>query len=147
MTRIDGSSNTFRRRAYVYLTRRGSGGLEVAVFRHPDETLTLVTQVPGGTIEPHETPEAGALREAFEESGLDDFAATRLLATDVRTFPTERETRFFYQFEAKPPTPETWSHVVSDGELDKGMVFRYRWLSVTEARELLGHMGDYLHLL
>ena len=109
--------------------------------------MTLGIQVPGGTVEPHETPEAGARREAFEESGLDDFAATRFLATDVRTFPTEREARFFYQLEVRPPTPETWSHTVSDGELDRGMVFRYRWLSVLEARHLLGHMGDYLHLL
>ncbi len=140
-------SSTFRRRAYVYLTRRGSGGLEVAVFRHPDETLTFVTQTPGGTIEPSETPEAGALREAFEESGLDNFASVRLLAKDVRTLPTEREERFFYQLEVPSPTPDVWSHTVSDGELDKGMVFAYRWLDVADARRILGPMGDYLHLL
>lgn len=141
-------SEAFRRRAYVYLTRQGRGGLEVAVFRHPDfETMTLGVQVPGGTIEPSETPEAGALREAFEESGLGGFVAIRLLANDVRTFPTEREERFFYQLEVAPPTLDAWSHIVSDGELDKGMVFEYRWLNVTEAKRLLGHMGDYLHLL
>ena len=140
-------NEAFRRWAYVYLTRRGSGGLEIAVFRHPDATVTQGVQVPGGTIGPSETPEAGALREAFEESGLGNFTAVQLLATDVRTFPTEREERFFFWLEVAPPTLDVWSHTVSDGELDKGMVFDYRWLNVLEAKQLLGHMGDYLHLL
>lgn len=109
--------------------------------------MTLGVQVPGGTIAPFETPEAGALREAVEESGLDDFAAIRLLATDVRTFPTEREERFFYQLEVGSTVPDVWTHTVSDGELDKGMVFSYRWLNVTQAKHILSHMGDYLHLL
>jgi 8-oxo-dGTP pyrophosphatase MutT (NUDIX family) len=137
-----------RRRAYIYLTRQHVGRLELAVFRHPDlETMVLGYQVPGGTIEPHETPEAGALREAFEESGLDDFVVIRLLATDVRNFPTEREERFFYQLSVDQSSPDSWSHTVSDGELDKGMVFDYRWLTVPEAKHILSHMGDYLHLL
>lgn len=109
--------------------------------------MTLGTQVPGGTIDTYETPEAGALREAFEESGIGDFAAVRSLATDVRTFLAEREERFFYQLEVRPPTPDAWNHTVSGGELDKGMVFVYRWLSVAEAKRTLSHMGDYLHLL
>lgn len=109
--------------------------------------MTLGIQVPGGTIELQETPEAGALREAYEESGLSGFTATHFLATDVRNFPAEREERFFYQLEVKPPTLDVWSHTVSDGELDKGMVFGYSWLGVTEAQRILNHMGDYLHLL
>lgn len=141
MTRVD------RRRAYLHITRRVAERLEVAVFRHPDETTPLGVQVPGGTIEPHETPEAGALREAFEESGLDDFAATRFLATDVRYFLAEREERFFYALEVRPSVPDTWTHTVSDGELDKGMVFAYRWLTAAKARGVLDRMGDYLHLL
>lgn len=120
----------------------------MAVFRHPDfGAMTLPIQVPGGTIEPCETPGAGALREAYEESGLSGFTATHFLATDPRNFPAEREERFFYQLKVKPPTLDVWSHTVSDGELDKGMVFVYRWLTVAEARSVLGHMGDYLHLL
>ena len=137
-----------RRRAYIYLTRLGEPGLEVAVFRHPDsEAMTLGIQVPGGTIEPLEAPEAGALREAFEESGVDSFAAVRHLATDIRSYPTEVTERFFYHLEVHADVPDIWNHTVSDGELDKGMVFEYRWLGVTEAKRVLDHMGDYLHLL
>jgi len=137
-----------RRRAYIYITRRQGRDLEVAVFSHPDfEVMTLGIQVPGGTIEPYESPEAGALRETFEESGFDGFTSMRHLATDVRSYPTEVTERFFYQFEVSPSVPDTWNHTVSDGELDKGMVFAYHWLTVAEAQRLLGHMGDYLHLL
>ncbi len=109
--------------------------------------MTLGIQVPGGTIEPQETPEVGALREAFEESGVNSFAAVRHLATDVRSYPTEVTERFFYPFEVHADVPDTWNHTVSDGELDKGMVFEYRLLTVAGARRILSHMGDYLHLL
>ncbi len=137
-----------RRRAYIYLTGLGELGLEAAVFRHPDfEAMTLGIQVPGGTIEPEETPEVGALREALEESGVDGFAAVPHLATDVRSYPTEVTERFFYQFRVHADVPDTRNHTVSDGKLDKGMVFEYSWLGVTEAKRVLSHMGDYLHLL
>jgi 8-oxo-dGTP pyrophosphatase MutT (NUDIX family) len=138
-----------RRRAYLYITRELGEQLQVAVFRHPDEVMTLGIQVPGGTIEPHETPAAGALREAFEESGIDSFVGLHLLARDSwhgDHDDIERE-RYFYQLCVAQPLPDSWKHTVSDGELDKGMVFEYRWLSVTEAQRVLDHMGDYLHLL
>ncbi len=139
-----------RRRSYLYLTRKLGEQLRVAVFRHPDfKTMTLPYQVPGGTIEPGETPEAGALREAFEESGLESFAEVRFLAQDVWYSDYEKVSRerYFYQLCVKGIVPETWNHTVSDGELDQGMVFSYRWLSLSEARDVTWHMGDYLHLL
>jgi hypothetical protein len=78
---------------------------------------------------------------------LDGFTAIRHLATDIRSYPTEVTERFFYEFEVGLSAPDFWSHTVSDGELDKGMIFAYRWPTVAEAQGVLGHMGDYLHLL
>ncbi len=122
--------------------------MQLAVFRHPDfESMTLGVQVPGGTIEPGEPPQMGALREAFEESGLVNFARVRHLMTDCWKGWDGLRERHFYQLEAKLPIPDTWNHTVSSGELDEGMVFAYRWVTVDEARTLLSHMGDYLHLL
>lgn len=111
--------------------------------------MVLGQQVPGGTIEPHETPEEGARREAFEESGLADFASVRLLATDVWYGEHDGQTRgrYFYSLELPPDTPDSWRHTVTGGELDKGMVFDYRWLELDEAKGILSHMGDYLHRL
>lgn len=139
-----------RRRAYIYLTRWSGEQLQIAVFRHPDfEAMTLGLQVPGGTIEPHESPEAGALREAYEESGVNSFAVFRLLASDSWRGDhdgVERE-RYFYHLCASELLPDPWNHTVSSSELDKGMVFAYCWLTVAAARRVLGLMGDYLHLL
>jgi hypothetical protein len=40
------------RRAYLYITRRHEGKLELAVFRHPDhDALELSIQVPRGGID------------------------------------------------------------------------------------------------
>lgn len=47
---------------------------KVLVFRHVDFSYEEVgIQVPAGSIKPGETPEEAALREAREETGLDNF--------------------------------------------------------------------------
>ena len=141
-------SRRLRRRAYLYLTRVKDAQLQVAVFRHPDfKTMALPYQVLGGTVEPDEPPEAGALREAFEESGFTAFPAVRLLAQDVwyGVHDSAYRERYFYQLCINGAVPDVWNHTVTDG--DKGMVFAYRWLRVKEAQRVIGHMGDYLHLL
>lgn len=75
----------------------------------------------GGRIEPHETPEAGAARELFEEAGL----ATSL--SPVAAFPFEsggvRYMVHCYATEAEGPIPNhdpEWSssRFVSEQELD-----------------------------
>ena len=120
-------------------------------YKSPYSVIPILRryQVPGGTIEPHETPEAGALREAFEELGFTAYSEVRFLARDTwyGDFDKVDRERYFYQLCIDGAVPDVWSHTVTNGELDKGMVFAYRWLSVAEAQNLIGHMGDYLHLL
>lgn len=141
-----------RRRAYTYITRTVTGPsgpwIALAVFTHrlPGAPEAGV-QVPGGTIEAHETPEAGALREAFEETGLADLELVRHLATDLWRGDGRTTWRYFYHLRVVGPVPEAWDHEVSAGQDDKGMVFRYRWVSLAEAGALIGPMGDYLGLL
>ncbi len=50
------------------VTRDGASGPEVCVFDHPRAGV----QLPAGTLLPGEDVRAGALREAFEETGLED---------------------------------------------------------------------------
>jgi len=52
----------------AFVTRLGASGPEVCVFDHPRAGV----QLPAGTLEPGEDVYAGARREAFEETGLDD---------------------------------------------------------------------------
>ena len=58
-----------------YVVREG----RLLVFRHTDYSYEEVgIQVPAGSIQPGETPEEAALREAREETGLKDFTIVRL---------------------------------------------------------------------
>ncbi len=73
----------------------------------------------------------------------------RRLAADYWSFPdgsVGRE-RYFYQLSVAGSTSNAWNHTVSGGELDQGMVFAYHWSTSDDARQVLGQMGDYLHLL
>ena len=54
-----------RHRVFTYITRAH----ELLVLDHVDHRY-LDPQIPGGTIEENETPEAAAIREAQEETGL-----------------------------------------------------------------------------
>ncbi len=67
------------RKAMAYITR----GNELLIFRQPDSPEAGL-QVPGGTIEDGESPEAAVMREAFEETGLDDLQLVRALGEQVR---------------------------------------------------------------
>lgn len=41
--------------------------------------------------------------------------------------------------------PSNWTHIVSSGEEDKGMVFHFYWLRVEEVRKhLVASKGTYL---
>jgi 8-oxo-dGTP pyrophosphatase MutT (NUDIX family) len=50
----------------AFITRDTDVGRELLVFRHPDAGI----QLPSGTMEAGETPEAAMLREVHEETGL-----------------------------------------------------------------------------
>jgi 8-oxo-dGTP pyrophosphatase MutT (NUDIX family) len=65
-----------KEKVLVYVVRDG----RLLVFRHTDYSYEEVgIQVPASSIRPGETPEAAALREAREETGLDGFKIVRKL--------------------------------------------------------------------
>lgn len=80
----------------AFITRQGAGGTELLLFRHPFAGV----QIPAGTVEEGEAAAQAALREAAEESGLDDFRDSvqigwqdQVLAEDVRL--TRRQARVY----------------------------------------------------
>jgi 8-oxo-dGTP pyrophosphatase MutT (NUDIX family) len=93
----------------VYVT----SGNKLLVFRHP-ESPEVGLQVPAGTIEPGEAPEAAALREASEESGLDLAGPARSLGVrevDMAPFGGSGWVRrHFYHVEAAAAVPDRWRH-------------------------------------
>jgi 8-oxo-dGTP pyrophosphatase MutT (NUDIX family) len=111
----------------------------VLVFAHPEAPEAGI-QVPAGTMEPGEEPEAAALRELCEETGLATFAITRFLARrelfEVRQGREEHHDRWFYQAVATAPLPEEWLGG-EDSAVEGWIPFRFFWLSRAEAELVL----------
>ena len=70
----------------VYITRTDGSDKELLLFRHPTAGL----QLPAGTVEDGEDPEAAALREAAEETGLSDLELARLLSVEETVIPSDQ---------------------------------------------------------
>lgn len=65
-----------------FVVRSGVGGrAEVLLIRHPNAGI----QAPAGTVEDGEAPEAAAVREAVEETGLEGFGPPRAAGVMVET--------------------------------------------------------------
>ena len=58
-----------------FIIRRIGKGTDLLLFNHPDVGI----QIPAGTVNPGEDPEAAARREASEESGQNNLVFLRLL--------------------------------------------------------------------
>lgn len=105
--------------------------------------------MPGGTVDEGETLEAAILREVQEESGLRHFCIERFLS-DYIIFVKEKkeyQKRHFFHISLLTDVKDTWEHIVSAGEEDKGLVFCYEWVDINKSPELAGKQGEFLHLL
>jgi 8-oxo-dGTP pyrophosphatase MutT (NUDIX family) len=68
------------------IVRPSPAGEELLLFRHAHAGI----QIPSGTIDPGETPEAAVLREAAEETGLTEFVAIEPLGSREIPLPADR---------------------------------------------------------
>lgn len=67
----------------AFITRPSPSGTELLLFHHPHAGV----QIPAGTVEPGEPPSHAALREAAEETGLDDLHIIQYLGSIVESHP------------------------------------------------------------
>jgi len=138
-----------KQKVQCYITRERAGSSQVLVFEHTDFPYAGI-QVPVGSIEPGETPEEAALREAWEESGVRGLQVKRFLGSFQwrHSETVNYEERNVYQLTTLHTLPDRWEHTVSAGAEDKGLRFAYYWLDYdTAARVLSGNQGDYLKYL
>lgn len=131
-----------------YVTRSRGASLDLLVFDHRDDP-EAGTQVPAGTVDPGEAPDAAADRELFEETGLRDLP--RLGMLDARGWMNPASgnlhLRRVYHYHAEA-APDAWDHVATGSSDENGKVFRCRWLPIEEARRVLaGGFGRSIELL
>lgn len=98
-----------RKRVFTYITRKDS----LLVFDHVDQQY-LNPQVPGGTIEDGEDPEAAAFREATEETGIKQLRVISLLGSFERNLASIGKNEvihaWFYHLSTEQQTPHRWRH-------------------------------------
>ncbi|MEI3852291.1 MULTISPECIES: NUDIX hydrolase [Ensifer] len=123
------------------------------VFDEPDFP-EIELQVPGGTMEPGESPETSALREFVEETGLAPPETLSHLDTHDYHFRKEDRTichrRHYFHVALAGEQRQTWLHQEMT-PFGGGVPIRFRffWLGIDEASRRLGYgMQDglgYLH--
>ncbi|MBG0818389.1 NUDIX domain-containing protein [Planomonospora sp. ID82291] len=131
-------------KALCYIVRDG----RLLVFRHTDYSYEEVgIQVPAGSIRAGETPEAAALREAGEETGLKDFTIVRKLGEatyDMSPYRFEIQRRHVFRLEVTEPTAERWaSQEDHDGEQEPTH-FECFWIPLEAAHILQSGQGALL---
>lgn len=138
----------YKKKVHAYITREQEGVMQLLVFKHRDIHEAGI-QVPGGTVDEGETLEAAILREVQEESGLRHLCIERFLADYIIHMKEkqEYEKRHFFHVTLLTDVKDTWEHIVSAGEEDKGLVFCYVWVDIAKCPELAGKQGEFLHLL
>ena len=125
---------------------------QLLVFDEPDFP-DIELQVPGGTMEPGESPEAAALREFVEETGLVRPVTLLPLATqDYRFMKDGRQIchrRHYFHAQLAGEQSDTWLNfeMTPDGG-GPPIRFRLFWLGLDEAARRLGYgMEEGLDLL
>ncbi|KAK5652022.1 hypothetical protein OQA88_10925 [Cercophora sp. LCS_1] len=122
----------------------------VAVFRHDDEDAGL--QVPAGTLREGEDPEAGALREAEEETGLSGLRTVRFVGRyqwDISPIREEIQDRHVYLLAVDGPVPERWESFENHDGTQPPTPFHFFWLPLgsPELDELAIGQGKYLDVV
>ncbi|MBE1582304.1 NUDIX domain-containing protein [Nonomuraea angiospora] len=121
------------------------------VFRHVDYSYEEVgIQVPAGTVRPGEAPDAAALREACEETGLSGFTIVRKLGEveyDITPERFEIQHRHVFQLRLDGPAPERWpSQEDHDGQGEPTR-FECFWIPLEHGHVLQSGQGALVGLL
>ncbi len=139
----------YQQKAVAYILHEG----HLLVFRQPASPEAGI-QVPAGTVQDGESPEAAVLREAAEETGLRALEIEAYLGSRDYEFPQGaggkvRVRRHYFQLGCRSPQDLSaqWSHLEADpSEGGPGPIeFRLFWVRYPEqVPPLSGRLDDLL---
>lgn len=127
-----------------------TNGRRLLVFKHTDFPEAGI-QVPAGTVDPGEAPETAVLREAYEESGIEQLILVQYLGKrriDQTTYgKVGHVVRHFFHLHCPGLTVSRWRHMEqfpSEGP-DGPIEFELYWARwPDEVPALAGELGALL---
>jgi ADP-ribose pyrophosphatase YjhB (NUDIX family) len=142
-----------RVRATSYITRTTLRGPELLVFDYLTAPGVGV-HLPGGGIEPGERPDAAAMREAVEETGIaGSLQLHGVVGVQDSTYDGGKPCISVYFHLVADESRGAWTHVMIGDEnaWDTGLDINCRFVPFVEAEKLLCASGyrqeEFLHLL
>jgi len=134
-----------KHKVVCYIVRDG----QLLVFAHLDQPWDVSgLQVPAGSVQPEESPEAAALREATEETGLSGFRIVRKLGVadyDLAPYRPETQHRHVFHLELDSETPERWISREDDpGDGSAPQPFECYWIPLSQGHALAAGQGALL---
>lgn len=136
---------SLRQKVVCYIVRDDC----LLVFRHLDEPWDESgLQVPAGSIEPGEAPEAAALREASEETGLSGLRVVRKVGEthyDMAPYRAETHHRHVFRLELEEETPRRWTSEELDPDDGSGPKrLECYWIPLSQGHTLSAGQGALL---
>lgn len=133
-----------RQRVFTYITQ----GSRLLVIEYADRSYAE-PQIPGGTIEPGESPHQAALREAHEETGLTELKIVSLLGSFERDLQSigrnETIKAWFFHLSTADATPECWRHAEECPHEGTGpIVLELSWVPMAALPKLGGLDNEML---
>lgn len=123
-------------RAYAFIIQEKNGVWQLLVFQKKGASQTSPYHIPGGGVDPGETPSEGVIREIEEESGLVGLVPTQYIGQWIREEHDTILQRHFFLFYAPNSLPDHWEHMVTGTGDDAGIIYRYKWILPNEALRL-----------
>jgi 8-oxo-dGTP pyrophosphatase MutT (NUDIX family) len=122
---------------------------KLLVFSHPFHPEAGI-QVPAGTIQAGESPAEAVLREAYEETGLENLELCTFLGVqefDLTPYGrAEIQQRYFFHLEFHGEAPATWRHYENypSNENTERIEFELFWVQFPHVPELMAGQGALL---
>ena len=133
-------------RAYAFILRPSSShSFELLGFKAKESEAHKAFHIPGGGVDPGETPTEGVIREIYEESGLTDLRLIKYIGQSVEQFSDETYQRHYFHFLAPQSVPHHWDHHVTGTGADTGLMYSYTWLSFDELLKIHPTYLPYLN--